>query len=810
MNNIPSPAMTSKNDLVLQLTGGDRDGQLLPVRTAKCLLSSLIRDEAVAEKHRCAIFRGSKGVAFRSYSDHVLVNGSKVSVQWLKQGDLISLTPDLTVVVKQLGVFDAANVAPENAQPVKSASRKVEGTVQVNPGLLPKDAQGRAASVRPVEVTAPVQSMMYAQNAPPAAGSEQTPTVDSKPNVASARGPVVTQAVPVTPATSANEPSARGPAVTQAVPVQPATTANNPAARSPVVTQAVPVKPATTADVPTAEVSQAPESTSPTNTTASVEVPSLVTPPAPETISDSVDERMNSLSDRLSTLVDAASGTPDAGSTPAQTSAELEKAKLAAASASIQNFLDNALVSNGESKDTSATETSNAQAAAPRLPEVTQELEAKPSPVSEVQSPFAAVTETSALRREEVTSSLERLLGGTAVNLPTTDDKASSANAISAAEQMNSAASAPEIEHVEPIEQDKPVEQAESNEQALSYADKLLADAEISQPAETAEPESKVRSLDFLKSLGVDASELGLNSDQPASPINEPQLVADASTAIESTSAIEAAPSVADAEVNPDTAENTDDQPATEAVESLPEPVAPTQKAESVADVLARMQNAGSLSSFNLDATEEEPTAATSEPEPSLGVTKTEVDAVTDESIESVSGSGDDENAVEDYMSQLLNRMRGGDEEPAKESSAIAQPKPQKIETKEANASSTGAFTPEPELEKLTKEEFVPKQKAVRMQSLDSLREIANNSSRLAIQDHLANQRKVATQTKLQLTIISLIFGVICFAMSCLFSPKIVIGGMLFGLAFLVMGVVMGYLYREERKLDESLISEQK
>ena len=96
------------------------------------------------------------------------------------------------------------------------------------------------------------------------------------------------------------------------------------------------------------------------------------------------------------------------------------------------------------------------------------------------------------------------------------------------------------------------------------------------------------------------------------------------------------------------------------------------------------------------------------------------------------------------------------------------------------------------------------------MQSLDSLREIANHSSRLAIQDHLANQRKVSTQTKLQLTIISLVFGVICFAMSCLFSPKIIVGGMLFGLAFLIMGVVMGYLYREERKLDESIVTDQK
>ena len=798
MNNTPSPAKTSTNDLVLQLMGGDRDGQLLPVQTAKCLLSSLIRDKADAEKYRCAIFRGSKGVAFRSYSDHVLVNGSKVSVQWLKQGDLISLTPDLTVVVKQLGVFDAANPVPENVQRETQNTRKITSTIEVNPGLLSKAGHGSAASVRPIEVTDPIQSTKQAQSAPPR--PQQAPAVDSKPNNPVPRGPVVTQALPVTPAT--------GPRQTPTLDLdsKPDIKPNSPVARGPVITQALPVTPATSSSIPTADLTQTLESTSPIDTIAPLEVPALITPPAPETISDNVDERMNSLSDRLSTLVDAASGNPntenpnaenpDAETTTAPApslATELEETKLSAASASIQDFLDKAL----ESKDTSPPQPSNEQAAAPRVSEVTQELEALPLPTVDAPKPSATTTTSSSLRREEVTSSLERLLGGTAAKPPAPDQKTSVSSEISAAEQVHSPEPAPQAEP------------------EISFADKLLADSQPPEPAAPVEPESKTRSLDFLKSLGVDASELGLSSDQAASPVNEPQLVSEESSAIAAPSTIEATTSVGNTvghtEVDQDADESTDAEPAAQAVENLPEPVAATQKAESVADVLARMQNAGSLSSFNLDATEEEPVAAPIEPAPSIAVTEPKVAAVADEAQASDSASGDEDNAVEDYMSQLLNRMRGGDdEEPAKKSEAVAPPKPQKTEKTETASASTPAFVPEPELEKLTKAEFVPRQKAVRMQSLDSLREIANHSSRLAIQDHLANQRKVSTQTKFQLTIISLVFGVICFAMSCLFSPKVIVGGMLFGLAFLVMGVVMGYLYREERKLDESIVTDQK
>jgi len=144
--NTESPAIFNSTDLVLQLAGGDRNGQLLPVNTAKCLLSSLIADKAEAEKYRCAIFRGEKGVAFRSYSEHVLVNGAKTSVQWLREGDTIQLTPEMKVVVKQLGTFTPTKAANTSNAPAP-AVRQDANTI-----AMPVTT-GDAASKTPVNTT---------------------------------------------------------------------------------------------------------------------------------------------------------------------------------------------------------------------------------------------------------------------------------------------------------------------------------------------------------------------------------------------------------------------------------------------------------------------------------------------------------------------------------------------------------------------------------------------------------------------------------------------------------------------------------
>ena len=712
--NTKSPAISNSTDLVLQLAGGERNGQLLPVTTAKCLLSSLIADKAEAEKYRCAIFRGEKGVAFRSYNEHVLVNGAKTSVQWLKEGDTIQLTPEMNVVVKQLGTFEPNKAATPSKAPLP-AVRQGENTI-----AMPSTAVGTPDSEMPVN-TKPVDT--------PISASEQTPVTSTK--------------------------------------------------------------------------------------------------------DQNLGQRVDALSDQLTSLVDAAS---ESGAVPTtagltnqpapQTPAgePLSDKKMADASSSIQDYLDKALASTGTGSIASPTPMPQTPVVAPATTESRRTEATVEFPETVDASPASSASENAAtLRKEEVTSSLNRLLSGTDNN-PVSQDRVAQPSDITAMDQSSDATKTDSVLLPNPTQPTTaetsdfltagtespaaaPVEASPATQLATETVDEATASVDA----------PKAQSLDFLKSLGIDAEELGIKDKTPAQESTTSELtqsVSDASREEAPSAVLPTADEIiASASMGSAVEAVSDSIVPAEVVdeEEASEPVAQPKKAESVADVLARMQNAGSLDSFSMDG----PTEETSS-EPVVGVTaevappKPQVSetVVADTSMKSESG-GDEDNSVEDYMSQLLNRMRGGEdaEETEDKKPDAEKPAPKK---EEAKAEVVEAVDAQPQQEPLTAEQFVPKQKAVRMKSFDSLREIANNSNRLAIQDHLANQRKVSTQTKLQLALISLGFGVLFFAMACLFSTHVSIGGMFCGLVFLICGVVFGKFYRDERKLDESIIKAQK
>ncbi len=709
MNNTPSSTFNS-TDLVLQLTGGDRDGQVLPVTTQKCLLSSLITDKAEAEKYRCAIFRGEKGVAFRSYSELVLVNGAKTSVQWLSQGDSIQLTPEMKVVVKQLGALTTKPIpvspAATATNPPLPKARQEEHTIALGAGILPPSSA--TASHAPTEGT----------------------VSQSKPAPASAQ-------------------SALG--------------ALNSLSAEVSNTEAI------------------------ASSTVAIEA------------NGNVNQRVDNLSSELSSLVDKASELSPA--TDASTSQveppvtePLREKQLPEASASIQDFLDKALASSGGA---AAVTPETPVAPIQHAPSIDPVTAARSAAAIETPSESPSPSVAAKLRKEEVTSSLNRLLQGTA-HIPAEQELSAPPAVISEVESPAVPVPATPVPAIPvpatPTSASPPV--------AIPPAAPQTSESEV----------SRAQSLEFLKSLGIDAAELGLSEKTPAAPNTNPTgqsvdldaspestspvTLPTADEIIASFSADNAAPTAAGVE-------QATEQEIVEAVVSAPVPV--KAKAESVADVLARMQNAGSLDSFDMDGPEEttqEPAAAPVEfvvPEPAASATETKPK------------EGDEDSSVEDYMSQLLNRMRGetdsdsveDDEKNSEVSGSSPQKEAEKIEI---------SVPAEPELvqETLTAEEFVPKSKAVRMESFDSLREIANNSNRLAIQDHLANQRKVSTATKLQLALISLGFGIVFFAMSCLFSSHISIGGLFCGVGFLVCGVVFAKFYCDEKKLDDSIVKAQK
>lgn len=714
-----SPAISNSTDLVLQLAGGDRNGHLLPVSTAKCLLSSLIVDKVEAEKYRCAIFRGEKGVAFRSYSELVLVNGNKTSVQWLKEGDTIQLTPELKVVVKHLGTF-VPSKAPKAPLP---ATRQAENTIS----MAPATDHGAPASGKAI-----------------------------------------------------NEASA-----------------NSKPADSPVTDNPV------TQIMPTAD--------------------------------HNVGQRMEVLSDQLTSLVDVAS---DSGAVTAaaeltnQTAPEtpadepLSDKKMADASSSIQEYLDKALASPSTSAIASPNPMPQSPEAAPAKPAdfaagtseprrtaATLDFEANSDA-----SPASSSPENAAkLREEAVSSSVNRLLAGTDGS-PVGQDLRAEPTAVTPQDQQPSATT----------KSDSVLLPNPSQPTTLESSQVVAADAQspIAPPVaptpvamQSAAPESveatasvdapKAQSMEFLKSLGIDTKELGLGNTTPTPENTTPSLTQPAPDAPRDNTPSAVLPTADDiiASASMGSALSAD---ALSSEEEAPEPVAAPAKAESVADVLARMQNAGSLENFSMDGPAEEaspePVSVPTEvapPKPEVSET-----VVADSSTESQS-AGDEDGSVEDYMSQLLTRMRGGvdsevteDKESDDEKSAPAKEVSEETEVVETSA----AELPQ---ETLTAEQFVPKEKAVRMKSFDSLREIANNSNRSAIQDHLANQRKISTQTKMQLALISLGFGVLFFLMSWVFSAKVSVGGVFCGIAFLTAGVVFAKFYRDEQKLDESIIKAQ-
>ena len=691
--NTPSPTISSSTDLVLQLSGGDRNGQLLPVSTAKCLLSSLIADKAEAETYRCAIFRGEKGVAFRSYSELVLVNGTKTSVQWLKEGDTIQLTPELNVVVKQLGTF--------------------------------------------------------------------TPTKVKKTSLPTSREDVNTIAMD-----SATE-----------------------------TPEAAPV--ASKSDQP-------------------------------------VDQRINALSDTLTSLVDAASESGTAAAAAGLTNqptptleitpgdGALSDEKMAEASSDIQNYLDKALASTGAVAPTTSADSATATTDS-RHTEATVGFPVTPeaTPAEAANAPEDSSENDAAkrLRKEEVTNSLNRLLSESSQSPASRVGQPSD---ITAKDQSSDATKSDSVLLPEPTQP------------TTLEADELLASAAQSptarQPAATETVEAtptgdapKAQSLDFLKSLGIDAEGLGLSSETPASretPAQEnttPDLTQPAqedspSSALPSADEIIASATAMGSVVATDS--DSVDSAEEVAEEETSAPAAEPKKAESVADVLARMQNVGSLDSFSMDGPTEDPSpepvasvvAEAAAPTPQVSET-----IIADTEMDSESG-GDEDGSVEDYMSKLLNRMRSGEgtdssEEDGEDSNAVKPAPKQEVANKTVVAETAA---PEQSQKTLTAEQFVPKQKAVRMESFDSLREIANNSNRLAIQDHLANQRKVSTQTKLQLALIGFGFGILFFLMSCVFSSQISVSGIICGIAFVICGLGFGKLYRDEQKLDASIIQAQK
>ncbi len=121
-------------DLILQLLGGQRDGELISIHSEKCLLGSEESGEQSGGASRCAIFRGPQGAALRSYCDGILVNGEFKTTHWLVEGDRIEFPNSISVEVQQIGCLPADSTRSVEREVRESEEMNTDTTSQ-NPQL---------------------------------------------------------------------------------------------------------------------------------------------------------------------------------------------------------------------------------------------------------------------------------------------------------------------------------------------------------------------------------------------------------------------------------------------------------------------------------------------------------------------------------------------------------------------------------------------------------------------------------------------------------------------------------------------------
>ena len=116
------------SDLILRVTGGSRDGELIPVSTPKCYLGMESTNDAIADNPQCAIFRGRDGVVMRSYNKRVMLNDAAASLDWLRKGDTIRFPNKMKFQVVQLGDIKEFASAKGQTSQTSSVDSDLEGT----------------------------------------------------------------------------------------------------------------------------------------------------------------------------------------------------------------------------------------------------------------------------------------------------------------------------------------------------------------------------------------------------------------------------------------------------------------------------------------------------------------------------------------------------------------------------------------------------------------------------------------------------------------------------------------------------------
>ena len=759
------------SDLILRVTGGSRDGELIPVSTPKCYLGMESTNDAIADNPQCAIFRGRDGVVMRSYNKRVMLNDAAASLDWLRKGDTIRFPNKMKFQVVQLGdIKDFASAKGQTSQ-TSSVDSDLEGTrlVVLESELRSIQLQNEQSKTRfdsldtrLDELTEKMTMLINLSSDGTGLQVSQSSEVITAPVTSSAAiaaaASVPTEEKIINPLQS--ESSIQSPTVE--VLAAPESSETEPQATE---------QSSLTSALQSEEVIQSPvtEQSSLTSALQSDEVIQSPLTPSPLAELDRIDKAIEESksgqyshtdsSDEQILTFDKESATSEAETT--------EK---------VTEEATNAVVTEEQIVASTAASTTVTE---PVSTETTEETPASEESAEETEEDAAAkaAAEANALaEKEQRISDMERIFGGalSETDADEADEPATKSeptteptNSVGTA-QLETTDSTPSVDAVQPADdqlsktfedlahgQNAEVDPSADNTVSTDSVDSL--ESIMSRTAdETSAPETDSDNSQDVSALSPMAMQLlqEVKAEQDAEPTTETSAFVETES-FEAPVSEEVQSSLANALDNQEPAV---EMPAmeTESVDS--EPAAPPKKEgnESVADILARMKEDGKwdgVPSEDGAVDQVESVEPVAEPEPEV---EEEVEEET--SLDSSEGAGEGEEDVDDYMSQLLSRMRG--EEPAEETKVASkkEKKAKKVEKKKAVEPKVEA-----PVDPLKAEDFKPKHKAKKLKSLAAMREISNSNTRTNVKTSQTQLRKAKAAVQAGVGLVGLIMALCYF-----------------------------------------------
>lgn len=733
---MPTQTMFAPSDLVLRVSGGERDGELVPVETRKCCLDAQVNRRQAT----CAIFRGPHGVAVRSYDKAITFNGASATVHWLEQGDQIEFGNQLVVEVAQIGSIETNESIESVAAEPQGAASAIEDTTTAFTADTIESA---------LESNSPLQDEQVIEEPE----TKSTDSFVSEPEQPVARLDAVVS-MQDTIEREEDEMDMESEATNDNV--LPGVSSESVACATPEDHQTE----TTYASTPTQiefEPAGTPVETDQSNSRfderldliesriREIQRQNMLSQANAEKMGERLDELCGQLS-QLVSLADRGDFKDLESSTESQLpiesaldSAENDGAKQDAVNETASNSQPEAdggygLAQNlysyaDDDSDDEKIITFNPEASEPaeHVPTVDHVEITDPVPVQSKQPPSSEM--------ESRLAEMERVFGANKEcesDLPESDS----------AESLAAPQTARAILPTQPLGMEP---ESVLNSPPDSITEQTADDS----------PSSTFDTSTHSQNVGSESS--AANSTPALEPTQLLDLAAPGSLASQLMQEVESSDAT---EMNDETEENNGPQLETESVGDRKEN-------ESVADLLARMKAEGQWSGVP-DENDESKDHGVVEPVESVAVPVAPA-------FEQPPSEDQSEPDVEDYMSQLLNRMRGG--APEAKPKPVQQPKPEKVEPEEL------AITPP--VNPLRPEEFVPKRKATKIESFDAMRELANSSARSAVMQSEEGRRKALGYLQVGIAVASFLMTIyyMTVASKALFDVSFCIGLVCLGIS---------------------------